>query len=446
MKFSGKLYMLLCFLQSGFFAFSQNDSTALKSDTTEEYVSSVQMRYEDWVYTANIKSVLLHSANFLLSSPVIDFDTGEQLDLSFDDLDGDNKTYNYTLIHCDAYWKPSDLMQQEYLSNRFEETILSYTFSAGTAQHYTHYTWTFPNTNMSISKTGNYLLKVYVAGAKDKPVFTRRLMVFSSKVSIKANVHQAAGADDYMNKQEVDFSIFYTPDYNIVQLNDLKVIIQQNSRWDNAIYNIKPLFPKPYELSFDYDDGTNTFDSGNEYRTAIFKNFKFVTGNTDRMYRDSLTNWHVNLLPDEVKTFKRYYQTTDINGRFLITVEDRDSSLIDISAEYAKVHFSFPFEFPMNEGDFYIIGNMVDNHFTKENRMTFNYFKKLYECDLYLKQGYYNYMYVFLTDGKPAAETNQIEGDHWETENDYTIYVYYKQMGTYYDQLICVQKFNSIRK
>ena len=446
MKFSGKLYMLLCFLQSGFFAFSQNDSTALKSDTTEEYVSSVQMRYEDWVYTANIKSVLLHSANFLLSSPVIDFDTGEQLDLSFDDLDGDNKTYNYTLIHCDAYWKPSDLMQQEYLSNRFEETILSYTFSAGTAQHYTHYTWTFPNTNMSISKTGNYLLKVYVAGAKDKPVFTRRLMVFSSKVSIKANVHQAAGADDYMNKQEVDFSVLYTSNYNIPQLNDLKVVVQQNNRWDNAIYNMQPIYIKPNEFSYDYDDGTNTFDGGNEYRAAIFKNFKFITTGTDKIYRDSLNNWQVKLLPDEVKTFKRYFESQDMNGRFLITVEERDSSLIDVVGEYAKVHFKFPFEFPMTEGDFYILGNLTDNHFTKENKMTFNYFTKMYEGELYLKQGYYDYMYVFLPDGKTAAQTNQIEGDHWETENDYTIYVYHKQLGTYYDQLICVQKFNSVRK
>jgi hypothetical protein len=446
MKSLCKFYLLLYLLQSSFITCSQNDTTAIKGDSTEEYVNKNQIRYEDWTYMPNVKSILLHNASFLLSSPMIDFDTGEQLELSFDDLDGDNKTYLYTLVHCDAYWKPSDLMPQEYLSNRLEEAITTYTFSAGTAQHYTHYDWSFPSTNMSISKTGNYLLKVYVAGAKDKPVFTRRVMVYSSKVSIKANIHQAAGADDYMNKQEVDFSIFYTSDYNLLQLNDLKVIIQQNSRWDNAIYNIKTLYPKPNELSFDYDDGTNTFDGGNEYRAAIFKNFKFVTGNTNKMYRDSLNNWHVNLLHDEVKTFKRYYQTTDINGRFLITVEDRDSSLIDFSADYARVQFSFPFEFPMNEGDFYILGNMTDNHFTKENRMTFNYFTKMYECELYLKQGYYNYMYVFLPDGKPAAETNQIEGDHWETENDYTIYVYYKPMGSYYDQLICIQKFNSMRK
>ena len=436
-------YFVLFFLLNGFFSFSQNDTSK-----TEEYVTTTQLRYEDWTYVPNIKSVLFYESSFKLSSPIIDMDAGQTLDFTFDDLDADNKTYSYTLIHCSASWQPSDLLPQEYLNPYFEEQLFGSTLSAGATQHYTHYNWSFPNNNIHIIKTGNYLLKVYVTGAKDKPVFTRRFMVFSTKVSIKTNIHEALGSIDsldFTNKQEVDFSVLY-PNYSIPQIGDLKVIVQQNDRWDNAIYNIQPLYFKPNELSFDYDDGTNIFSGGNEYRAAIFKNFKFVTGNTDKIFRDSVNNWHVKLQNEEVRTDTRYYQTADIDGRYLITVEERDSTLIDVSAEYAYVHFSFPFDFPQVDGNFYILGNMMNNHFTKENRMTFNYFKKTYECTLYLKQGYYNYMYVFLPDGRPAAETNQIEGDHWETENEYTIYVYHKQQGTYYDQLICVQKFSSVRK
>ncbi len=440
-----KHYFLVFIVLNNFIAHSQNDK---KTQTDEEYVNSNQLRYEDWTYVSNIKSILLYESSFKLSSPIIDLNAGQTLTLNFDDLDADNKTYAYTLIHCDASWKPSDMLQQEYLNPYFEEQIFGSTFSAATTQHYTHYVWSFPNNNIKPTKTGNYILKVYISGTKDKPVFTRRFMVYTNKVSVKANIHRALGSIDsvdFSNKQEVDFSILY-PGYAIPQYADLKVVVQQNNRWDNAIYNIQPLYFKPNELSYDYDDGTNLFDGGNEYRAAVFKNFKFVTSNTDKIYRDSANNWHVNLLPEEVKTETRYYQTTDINGRFLITVEERDSSLIDVSAEYAYVYFNFPFEFPQVDGNFYILGNMTNNLFTKENQLTFNYFKKTYECTLYLKQGYYNYMYVFLPDGKPAAETNQIEGDHWETENEYTIYVYHKQPGTYYDQLICVEKFNSVRR
>jgi hypothetical protein len=313
-------------------------------------------------------------------------------------------------------------------------------------QKYTHYKWTFPSNNLRVSKTGNYLLMVYPNGKKTDFVLTKRLMVYSNKVTVTGNVHQGAGADEFMNKQEVDFSILY-PGYTINNpFNDLKVVIQQNTRWDNAIYDIKPMFTKPNELTFDYDDGTNCFNGGNEFRNINAKNLKFVTQFTDKIYRDSALTWHLNQRPEEVKTFKRYSLNPDINGRYLLTVEERDTSMITYVSEYVKVRISMPYDYPMPDGNFYVMGNLTDNHFTNENKMTFNYFKKVYECELYLKQGYYDYQIQFLQDGKLAGDETLIEGNHWETENDYTIYVYHQAFGTYYDQLICVRKLNSIRK
>jgi len=415
-----------------------------KKTDDEDYVNSNQVRYEDWVYKPTIKSVLLHEVSWELSPPLIDFESGQQLQLSFDDMEGDNKNYWYTVIHCDALWKPSDLMPQEYLNSFQEEQITNFNYSQGTMQKYTHYKWVFPNNNMKLTKSGNYIVKVYTDTDKDKPVLTRRFMVFSNKVTVNGNAHQAAGADDYMNRQEVDFSIFYSA-YNLTNMfNDMKVVIQQNNRWDNAIYDIKPLFTKPSELTFDYDDGTNCFEGGNEYRYVNSKNFKFVTQFTDQIYRDSALEWHLDQKPEEIKMFKRYSQYQDNNGRFLIKAEERNDS--EINADYCWTHFFVPYDYPMADGNFYLMGNLTDNRFTKQNRFDYNYKKKRYEMALYLKQGYYDYQIGFLEDGKTAADMNFIEGNHWETENDYTIYVYHRQQGTYYDQLICVKKLNSIRK
>lgn len=419
-------------------------ASAQDKKTDEDYVSSDQIRYEDWVYKPNIKSVLLYEVSWELSPPLIDMETGQQLQLQFDDLDGDNKNYWYTVIHCDAMWKPSDLMQQEYLNGFFEEQITNYNYSQGTLQKYTHYKWTFPNNNIKIGKSGNYILKVYTDTERDKPVLTRRFMVFSNKVTVVGNVHQAAGADDYMNRQEVDFSILYSA-YNITNVfTDLKVVVQQNNRWDNAIYDMKPIFTKPNELTYDYDDGTNCFQGGNEYRFVNSKNFKFVTQFTDKIYRDSALEWHLDQKPEEIKMYKRYSQYQDNNGRFLIMVEDRDN--VEINADYCWTYFSIPYEAPVIDGNFYLMGNLTDNRFSRQNRFEYNYFKKRYELNLYLKQGYYDYQVGFLEDGKTAADLTAIEGNHWETENDYTVYVYHRQQGTYYDQLICVRKLNSIRK
>jgi hypothetical protein len=430
------LLSLLCVFN--LFLFSQDKKQE------EEFVNTNQLRYEDWVYRPNIKSVQLYESSWELSPPLIDFESGQQLQLSFDDLDGDNKNYWYTLIHCDAYWKPSDLMQQEYLGAYFEEQITNYAYSAGTMQRYTHYKWIFPNNNIKITKNGNYILKVYLDQDKTKPVITRRFMAFTNQVTVNGNVHQAAGADDYMNKQEVDFSILFSS-YNITNpATDLKVVIQQNGRWDNAISGIQPVFMKSNEFTYDYDDGTNCFNGGNEYRFFNSKNFKFVTQFTDKIYRDSLLNWHLVQKTEEVKAFKRYFTFTDNNGRFLIKAEDTDNS--EVNADYCYVHFFLPIDYPMPDGNFYLLGNFTDNQMTKQNRFEYNYFRKGYECVMYLKQGYYDYEIVFLEDGKTAGDETLVEGNHWEAENDYTIYVYHRQQGTYYDQLICVRKLNSIRK
>ncbi len=436
-------------LQSGLILFLSLITSLFKGQDTlkkneSEFQSGKNYYYEDRIYVPNIKTVQLHESSWELSPPLIDFDAGQLLELSFDDLDADNKSYWYTIIHCDAFWKPSNLQKQEYLGQSQEEQIQDFSQSAGPYQKYTHYYWIFPNNNIKILLTGNYLLKVYLAGKKDKPVFTKRFMVFSSKVSITGLAHEAANAEDFQNKQEVDFSVFY-PGYNMINpATELKVVIQQNDRWDNAIFNIKPIFYKQNELSYDYDDGTNCFDGGNEYRYVNSKNFTFITQFVEKIYHDSLNVWQVIQKPEEIKNNETYSLYTDNNGRYIVRVEDQDSS--QINADYCMVHFFLPFDYPRNDGNFYILGNLTSNLFLKENRFNFNYFTHGYDCQLYLKQGYFDYQIAFLEDGKTAADVTQIEGSHWKTENEYTVYVYDQQPGTFYDQLICVSKLNSIKR
>lgn len=415
-----------------------------QQSSADDYVTENSLRYEDWVYKDFIRTVRLHEVSFDLSPPILDFDSNQQLELNFDDLEGGYKNYYYTLIHCDANWKPSDLMVQEYLTGFYEDQITNYDFSSNTLQKYTHYKLVFPNQSMRFSKTGNYVIMVYQDQNKENLILSRRFMVFSRKVTISGRVHQAAGSDEYMNKQEVDFSIFY-PGYPIQNpYNDIKVVIQQNARWDNAIYGIQPQFLKAGEMTYDYDDGTNVFNGGNEFRNFDAKSFRWQSQFVSENYKDSLLQNHVVLYPEEVKTFKRYYQTPDINGRFLVKVEERRNS--DTEADYAWVHFFLPWDTPMSDGNFYVLGGLSDHHLNKTNRMNYNYRRKGYELEMYLKQGYYNYIYVFQQDGKTSGDETLVEGNHWETENDYSIYVYHRAQGTYYDQLIGIARMNSIRK
>jgi hypothetical protein len=77
--------------------------------------------------------------------------------------------------------------------------------------------------------------------------------------------------------------------------------------------------------------------------------------------------------------------------------------------------------------------------------MIFDVEKGVYQKTLLLKQGYYSYNYILRDRNDPnnMDDYRETEGDHTETENEYTILVYYHTPGTLNDQLIGFTTFNT---
>ncbi len=409
----------------------------------DDYVNDNQMRYEDWTYKAYIKTAQLHESTFDANPAILRFNGAEQLELSFDDLEADKKTYSISFVHCNANWEPSNLMNSEFMNGFYEANILNFNFSTNTIQKYTHYSILFPQSNMQFSKTGNYIVFVYEDNDKEKIVLTKRFMIYEDKVTVVANVRQAIGNDEQYEKQHIDFNIINSLYELTNPFTDMKVIITQNNRWDNAVNNIKPTFTEPRQLTYSLDD-KSTFNGGNEFRYFDSRSLRTYTERVANIIRDSSHTYHIELKTDELRTFKSYSFYNDLNGGFLIKNQDLATNP-DVEADYAWIHFFLPYD-TQTSGNFYVLGKLTEWRLNKTNRMTYNYKKMGYECDLFIKQGYYNYTYVFLADEKKAGDETLSEGNHWETENDYTIYVYHRQRGTYYDQLVAIKRFNSFRK
>jgi hypothetical protein len=401
------------------------------------------MRYEDWTYKPYIKTAQLHESTFDANPAILRFNGTEQLELSFDDLEADKKDYSIAFVHCDANWEPSNLMSSEFMNGFYEANILNFNFSTNTIQKYTHYSILFPQSNMQFSKTGNYMVFVYQDNDKEKIIITKRFMIYEDKVTVVANVRQAIGNDEQYEKQHIDFNIINSQYELTNPFTDMKVIITQNNRWDNAVNNIKPTFTEPRQLTYSLDD-KSTFNGGNEFRFFDSRSLRTYTERVANITRDSSYTYHIELKTDELRTFKSYSFYNDLNGGFLIKNQDLATNP-DLEADYAWIHFFLPYD-TQTSGNFYVLGKLTEWRLNKSNRMTYNYKKMGYECDLFVKQGYYNYTYVFLADEKKAADETLSEGNHWETENDYTIYVYHRQRGTYYDQLVAIKRFNSFRR
>jgi len=437
-----KSILLYLMLLLSTFSFAQQDHNE------DEYVNEKVLKYDDFIYNSNIKTVMFHESSWDYSAPLIKLDGSEKLELSFDDMDGDQKQYSISFIHCNADWTPSDLKTGEYLNGFDELHLLNFAYSMNTFQKYTHYSITFPmpdsQQNTQFTKSGNYLMYMYLDGDRNKLVLCRRFMVYENKTLIGFTFRQSMGNGEQFNKQQIDFNIS-TGNYEITNpYRDLKVVLVQNNRWDNAVTDIKPTFVNGSNLVYSLDDASS-FNGGNEFRFFDVRSLRFLTEKVKDIYKDKDLKNHVVLHPDEIRATKPYLFYNDINGNFLI--KNREGlSTSELEADYVFVEFFIPYMKPESQGNFYIMGRLTDWRMNANSKMTYNELRNGYEKKLYLKQGYYNYNYVLSKDGKKGGDETITEGNFWDTENDYIIYVYHRKFGGQYDQLIGVKKINSLKK
>lgn len=421
----------------------ENDSLTqeIKQATETSSKSESKLLYKDYVYKKNIKTPQLYVKGEPLSYPILFLNGNKQLELHFDDLDSEFHTYTYKIIHCNANWEPSGLSTQEYIEGYFSAFIENYEYSFNTLFSYIHYQLTFPNNQIRFTKSGNYLIKVFENNNEEELVLSRRFFVVDQRLSVESNIHMATLARHRDYKQEVDFTI-NTQNYNIQDpYADIQVVITQNRRWDNAIFNLKPLFVRTPELIYNYEDN-NLFDGNNEFRFFDAKDLRYQSMNVDGVQIEN-GKTHLWVLAEEPRSFKRYYFQQDINGKRLIKRDQ--SSQHNREADYVLTHFTLKRETAVDNGDVYVFGELSDWQHKEEFKMEYVEVEKEYRLTTLLKQGYYNYMYSTLAPNAQQGDLSVIEGTHSETENDYYIFVYHRQRGEIYDRLVGFHKSNSIK-
>lgn len=401
--------------------------------------ASERLKFEDRAYRENIRTVQMHVKGWEMSYPVIEFGSGEELIFSFDDLDGDIKNYRYTIIHCNADWTESGLFPSDFMDGFYENPIDDYHYSFNTFVPYTHYSLVLPNYDVSLKLPGNYIIKVFEDQDENKAVITRKFMISEPKVQIEARVHRPQMTMYYRTGQQVSINIYH-PRLNISNPHsELYVTIIQNGRKDNAVQNPDPMYIRDGEIVYEHEEEM-VFPAGNEFRNFDTKSLRYQTEfirNID--FSDGIN--HVELHPSSPRLYDSYFSHHDLNGRYLIRNEEGHNPSVD--ADYVMVRFTMPWDIPFDNGDVYVTGALSDWNFYDWNRMRYNFDSEAYELDMLLKQGYYNYQYVFMEDGASVADATLFEGNFFETENDYFIMVYHRQPGSRIDRLVGTKRVNS---
>lgn len=383
----------------------------------------------------NIKTIAFMQGNQVT---VPQFALNDTFRLEFDDLFGNEANYYYEIIHCDYDWRPSQLAKAEYLQGFDNQRIQDYTNSFNTLQLYSHYRLTFPNRTTRFLVSGNYLIRIL--DEDRNVVFSRKFLLYEDLVQVPVQVKRARNVSIIDKMQNLDFSI---KSQNIMfqnPLRNIKVLLMQNGRFDNAIMNVPPMYTIGNDLIYKYDKETQ-FYGGNEFLWFENKDIRAANNKVARVTPGTKGGtYNAWLFRDEARGSAPYTYFPDINGGFLVNNIGAEKN--EVEADYAWVYFTLSAPSVFGKKDIYINGMFNNYAMTEENKMEYNAEKGVYEKALMLKQGFVNYQYV-LANGKKVDYENAVDGNFYQTENNYFVYVYYRQGNDRYDRIIGRGQANS---
>lgn len=383
------------------------------------------------IFRSNVQTLKVNNPDNFMSPPILRLGSNDILNINFDIISDEHEYLRFRLIHCNSDWQPSRLLESEYLGGFNEVAIEDFAYSSNTYIHYVNYNIMLPDPALPILKSGNYLLQVYNENDPDNIILQARFSVTEGSSMIKGGVTSRTDKGYNTEYQQLFFEVDLSTMNNINPYQDLIIRITQNNSPETTRYITHPLRVEGGKAIFEHSPEL-IFESGNEYR-------RFETVRTDYpgMHVDSVKYndgiWHAWLQPDESRKYKNYTYDSTQHGRFKI--DEYNSTDPDLSGDYIMVHFSLdPGE--RQYGKIYVDGDFTYHRFDDRNLMKYDWNTGLYHSHIPLKQGSYNYQYVVVSDEGDKISTKEIEGNKYETQNEYMIEVYIKRPGSRADRLV----------
>lgn len=385
------------------------------------------------IYNDRIASLQVTAGDDWLSPPVATLHGGEPINISFDDMTHEYHRYTYEVVHCEADWTPSkEIFSSDYVEGfPSGNTIDDLQESDNTNTLYTHYRLTLPNARCRLKLSGNYRVNVYDDDNGQEPMLTACFMLVNPQADVQLAVTTQTDLDINGRHQQLSMQV----NYGTLRVTDparqVKTVIMQNGRWDNAVVNPKPQYVMHDGLRWDHNRQL-IFDGGNEYRKFESLDVTHTTMGLESVGWDG-NDYHAYVWPDEPRP--NYVYDEDANGAFYIRNSDNVDN--DVASDYLYTHFTL--KAPRQDADVYLNAAWTRDQFQPQYLMAWNADKQCYEAVVFLKQGYYSYQYLMLrADGSTAPVP--AEGDFFQTENKYQALVYYRSPTGRTDQLVGYQQ------
>lgn len=394
--------------------------------------AAATLRFADAVYDRNTRSVQCYVRSGhpeeVIQPAVVPLSQEQPIVLEFDQLNVPQQRLVARLIYCNADWTEARITQMEYLQDFNEFYITDVTPSSNTKVPYFHYRFQVPRVKLS----GNYLL--VVSDQNGRPLLSRRLVVYEQLLNVSARPVMTTGGSAQFTNQQLDFMIGYHQYPLVNPVQELKVLMRQNYRWDNAKVNLQPQQVRETEkrLEYTFFELPHTFPGLNEFRFFDNRSSRYLGANIADASREGVPE-EILLATDRNRSREAFSQQVDINGQYV--TGNRDFADGGLNADYNLVNFRLRTDRPA-PGPVYVFGALSDWQLLPEFKLTYNAEAGVYAGKALLKQGYYNYYYGVQNPATGGVDAAYFEGSHYQTENVYDILVYYRPPGSRTDLLI----------
>lgn len=385
------------------------------------------------IFSPGIRSLTVNIEGAFLAPPVLTLGGDSRLVIGFDVMGEERQYLRYSILHCDADWSLGELVDSEVFDGFNYADIEDYAFSRLTTAHYVHYAIHLPNSDFQFKISGNYLLRVYPEDDPEETLLQVRFMVQEGAVSVGGTVTSRTDIDYNDSHQQLSLDID-TRNTRIRDINtDLRVVVTQNGRLDNTVVLSHPSRLMGSRAIYEHLPAL-IFPAGNEYRRMETVNNLYPGMGVDHI--EYHAPWYHHILNlDKPRAHREYRYDSTQHGRYLIREYNAEDS--DVEADYAMTLFTLDM-LRIPDAEVYLDGDFMLRRLDSSSRMEYNPSTGRYEKLLPLKQGAYNYQYLVVPDGATRGLTAPVEGDHYQTVNEYLVYVYYRAPGDRYDRLLGV--------
>lgn len=392
----------------------------------------------DATYDEHVQSVQLAPTRWKQSAPIVSIERGEHLELTFDYVGGPASYLRYRFVYCDTHWQPTGAIAPEFMRGYPLNEIRDMRPSTAIRPGYTHYRLEWPNSDVQLMRSGNYVIQVVSAYNEQQVLLQRQFALCEEMLPIEVHVDNAYTAN-FQRGKEISAKLGLVPGVEIHA-----VYLKQSwydGRYRELVVRNRDVFGRQVVYGSAFPMGKEgVWEDGADWRVLDVHNLSAPGQGVERLTYEG-GSYHAEVVVDRPVRPLLDNGHPDLNGYFAYGDPNTPWQPAGVTGEYLYAYFTLLLP-PPNEIGFMheeLRGQpllFVPGVAGAEQGLPMRYSlaRQQYEASLLLKQGVYSYRYGL--QRREGIDFMAIEGSYGSATQEYHVLVYGRMPGDRYDRLL----------